>query len=127
MKGVARIPGTPDEWDAWAMEGKFAKLIRLWKLRIPPKSFNVSEASLFYMLGELKAQMANGHAENLGKHFSHFFKAYASRAAAFAEQMRIDLGSTWFDKHVKPLVPPAIQSDVLEGLLFTAVTCDAND
>jgi len=126
LNGVARIPGTPEQFDKWAEQHKWNKLLRLWKLRIPPKNFNVSESSFFYVLSELKVLMANGHAELLREGTSHFFKAYASRAQQFAKQMRIDLGSTWFDTYIAPQIPSSIGIGAAEdGQLFTAAHCDS--
>lgn len=131
LHGIARIPGPQSLYGEWlvAPQGKksYFKALRLWKLRIAPKSFNISEATFYYVVGTLHHAFIDDY-EQAADDLKYFIQAYAGRAAQFEEQMKLDLGPEFFALYMGPIfdsvrVEATAASTQSKTPVFTAVKC----
>lgn len=120
-----RIPCENETWRSWAEgDGGTVKLVRYWKLRAKPKSFTGEPDTHKFVVGTLKQRFEDAKSSvataAVTKHqLEHFLEGLDAKAAAekmdyIREVMVLDLGSDWYDAHIRPLEPkpsPVVYAD----------------
>lgn len=121
-----RIPCGNSTRNAWAKgDGGTVKLVRYWKLRAKPKSFTGEPETHDFVIKTLKHRIEDNSTSAASaavtKHeLAHFVKGLDAADAAekmgyIREVMVLDLGSDWYDAHIRPLEPSPSPSAVYAG------------